>query len=49
MLAKYGVPASRYVEFAMLRGDPCDGLPGVKGVGEKTAQASCRPTRASTR
>ena len=39
VLAKYGVPASRYVEFAILRGDPSDGLPGVRGVGEKTARA----------
>jgi 5'-3' exonuclease len=37
--AKYGVLPSRYVDFAMLRGDPSDGLPGVKGVGEKTAAA----------
>ena len=37
VLAKYGVPASRYAEFAILRGDPSDELPGVKGVGEKTA------------
>lgn len=36
--AKYGVPASRYVDFATLRGDPSDGLPGVPGVGEKTAR-----------
>jgi 5'-3' exonuclease len=36
---KYGVPASRYAEFAILRGDPSDELPGVKGVGEKTALA----------
>ncbi|MEL4356794.1 MULTISPECIES: 5'-3' exonuclease [unclassified Luteococcus] len=35
--AKYGVPASRYVDFAVLRGDPSDGLPGVKGVGDKSA------------
>ena len=35
----YGVPASRYAEFAILRGDPSDGLPGVRGVGEKTARA----------
>jgi 5'-3' exonuclease len=35
---KYGVPAGRYVEFAILRGDPSDDLPGVKGVGEKTAR-----------
>ena len=35
--AKYGMPPSRYAEFATLRGDPSDGLPGVKGVGEKTA------------
>ena len=34
----YGVPASRYVDFATLRGDPSDGLPGVAGVGEKTAR-----------
>ncbi|HEX5541000.1 MAG TPA: 5'-3' exonuclease [Micromonospora sp.] len=34
---RYGVPAARYVDFAVLRGDPSDGLPGVPGVGEKTA------------
>jgi 5'-3' exonuclease len=39
VLAKYGVPASRYAEFAILRGDPSDALPGVAGVGEKTARA----------
>lgn len=39
VLEKYGVPASRYSEFAILRGDPSDGLPGVSGVGEKTALA----------
>ncbi len=39
VLARYGVPARRYVDFAILRGDPSDGLPGVKGVGEKTARA----------
>jgi len=38
VLAKYGVPASRYADFAILRGDPSDGLPGVRGVGEKTAR-----------
>ncbi|GAC1639846.1 MAG: 5'-3' exonuclease [Herpetosiphon sp.] len=36
--ARYGVIPERYVDFAMLRGDPSDGLPGVKGIGEKTAQ-----------
>jgi 5'-3' exonuclease len=39
VLETYGVPASRYAEFAILRGDPSDGLPGVRGVGEKTARA----------
>ena len=38
---KYGVPAHRagpgYAELALLRGDPSDGLPGVPGVGERTA------------
>lgn len=38
VLEKYGVPAGRYMDFAILRGDPSDGLPGVKGVGEKTAR-----------
>lgn len=37
--AKYGIPPSRYADFAILRGDPSDGLPGVRGVGEKTARA----------
>ena len=36
---KYGIPPSRYVDFAILRGDPSDALPGVPGVGEKTALA----------
>jgi 5'-3' exonuclease len=39
VLEKYGVPAERYADFAILRGDPSDGLPGVRGVGEKTARA----------
>jgi 5'-3' exonuclease len=37
--AKYGVPAAHYADFAVLRGDPSDGLPGVAGVGAKTAAA----------
>jgi 5'-3' exonuclease len=32
-----GVPPSAYADFAALRGDPSDGLPGVAGIGEKTA------------
>jgi 5'-3' exonuclease len=36
--ARYGVPAAHYADFAILRGDPSDGLPGVNGVGEKTAR-----------
>lgn len=34
---RYGIPGRRYGDFAVLRGDPSDGLPGVPGVGEKTA------------
>jgi 5'-3' exonuclease len=34
---KYGISAQQYGEFSVLRGDASDGLPGVKGVGEKTA------------
>lgn len=34
---RYGVSPERYVEVAAMRGDPSDGLPGVPGIGEKTA------------
>ncbi|QAY69423.1 5'-3' exonuclease [Xylanimonas protaetiae] len=35
---KYGVPSgAAYADLAVLRGDPSDGLPGVVGIGEKTA------------
>jgi len=34
---KYGIRASQYADFATLRGDASDGLPGVKGIGEKGA------------
>jgi len=37
LVQKYGVLPERYVDFSVLRGDPSDGLPGVKGVGEKSA------------
>jgi 5'-3' exonuclease len=37
--AKYGIPGRGYADFATLRGDPSDGLPGVPGVGDKTAAA----------
>jgi 5'-3' exonuclease len=36
---KYGIPGRAYADFATLRGDPSDGLPGVPGVGDKTAAA----------
>lgn len=34
---RYGIPGGAYRDFAVLRGDPSDGLPGVKGIGEKLA------------
>src|SRR6202020_2719634 len=37
-----GIPGRRYVDFAILRGDPSDGLPGLKGVGAVTAAAMIR-------
>ena len=36
---KYGIPGERYGLFAMIRGDASDGLPGIKGIGEKGAAA----------
>jgi 5'-3' exonuclease len=36
---KYAIPGRSYAAFATLRGDPSDGLPGVPGVGDKTAAA----------
>ncbi len=37
VMAKYGVHGSQYADFATLRGDASDGLPGVAGIGEKSA------------
>ena len=34
---RYQIPGERYALFAMFRGDPSDGLPGVRGIGEKGA------------
>jgi 5'-3' exonuclease len=36
---KYAIPGRAYADFAVLRGDPSDGLPGVAGIGDKTAAA----------
>jgi 5'-3' exonuclease len=40
--ARYQIPGQAYAAFAALRGDPSDGLPGVAGVGDKTAAALVR-------
>lgn len=37
VLTKYGVHAAQYADYAALRGDSSDGLPGVAGIGEKSA------------
>jgi 5'-3' exonuclease len=42
---RYGIPGRSYGDFAVLRGDPSDGLPGVPGVGEKTAAQLVRRYR----
>jgi 5'-3' exonuclease len=36
---RYGIPGRAYRDFAVLRGDPSDGLPGVRGIGEKFASS----------
>ena len=45
MRAKYGVDGAQYADFATLRGDASDGLPGVAGIGEKTAATLLCPVR----
>lgn len=37
--ARYKIPGRAYRDFAVLRGDPSDGLPGVRGIGEKLASS----------
>jgi len=37
LFARYGIYGAQYADFSLMRGDASDGLPGVKGVGEKTA------------
>lgn len=37
--SRYGIPGRAYRDFAVLRGDPSDGLPGVRGIGEKLASS----------
>jgi 5'-3' exonuclease len=37
LVARYGILPEQYADFATLRGDPSDGLPGVSGIGEKSA------------
>lgn len=39
VVERFGVAASTYVDLAVLRGDPSDGIPGVPGIGPKTAGA----------
>jgi 5'-3' exonuclease len=43
--ARYGVPPALVPDFIALRGDPSDGIPGAKGVGEKTAAELLRRHR----
>ncbi|MDQ3987320.1 MAG: 5'-3' exonuclease [Actinomycetota bacterium] len=37
--ARFGIPGRAYRDYAILRGDPSDGLPGVRGIGEKIASS----------
>lgn len=37
VVERYGVRPAQYVDLAIMRGDPSDGIPGVPGIGEKTA------------
>jgi 5'-3' exonuclease len=42
LVGRYGVLPEQYADFATLRGDPSDGLPGVPGIGAKTAAGLLR-------
>jgi 5'-3' exonuclease len=42
VMARYGIAPAQYADFATLRGDPSDGLPGVTGIGAKTAASLLR-------
>ena len=46
--ARYGVPPELVPDFIALRGDPSDGIPGAKGIGEKTAADLLGGTARST-
>ncbi len=37
VLERYGFPPERVIDYKALRGDPSDNIPGIKGIGEKTA------------
>lgn len=39
---RYGIPGKAYADFAVLRGDPSDGLPGIRGVGPMAAAQMIR-------
>ena len=49
IVRRYGIPGRAYADYAVLRGDPSDGLPGVKGVGDKTAAALAGHPRVARR
>jgi len=37
VVRRYGIPGTAYSDYAILRGDPSDGLPGIPGIGDKSA------------
>jgi 5'-3' exonuclease len=37
LASRYGICGAQYVDYSVMRGDASDGLPGVAGIGEKTA------------
>ena len=46
---RYGIEPEQVPDFIALRGDPSDGLPGAKGIGAKTARATCCASTARSR